>query len=108
MRITVERYRHRHRRTRISTRRCRPFGQIDSRMSRKYQGTGLGLPLTKSMIELHGGRLTLESEIGRGTKAIIWLPRARIIQLAQPRPDPCRPSSRGETARCAERDSGVN
>jgi signal transduction histidine kinase len=61
----------------------RPFGQIDSRMARKYQGTGLGLPLTKSMIELHGGRLTLESEVGRGTKAIIWLPRERIIHLAQ-------------------------
>jgi signal transduction histidine kinase len=60
----------------------RPFGQIDSRMARKYQGTGLGLPLTKSMVELHGGRLTLESEVGRGTKATIWLPRERIIRLA--------------------------
>jgi PAS domain S-box-containing protein len=65
----------------------RPFGQIDSRMARKYQGTGLGLPLTKSMIELHGGQLTLESEVGRGTKAIIWLPRERIIHLAQAESD---------------------
>ena len=60
----------------------RPFGQIDSRMARKYQGTGLGLPLTKSMIELHGGRLTLESEVGHGTKATVWLPCERIIHLA--------------------------
>ena len=60
----------------------RPFGQIDSRMARKYQGTGLGLPLTKSMIELHGGRLALDSEVGRGTKATVWLPRARIIHLS--------------------------
>ncbi len=60
----------------------RPFGQIDSRLARKYQGTGLGLPLTKSMIELHGGRLILDSEAGKGTTATIWLPRARIIRLA--------------------------
>lgn len=61
----------------------RPFGQIDSRMARKYQGTGLGLPLTKSMIEMHGGRLSLESEAGRGTTATVWLPRARMIRLAE-------------------------
>jgi len=56
-----------------------PFGQIDSRMTRKYQGTGLGLPLTKSMIELHGGSLQLESAVGRGTTAILWLPPSRLI-----------------------------
>jgi signal transduction histidine kinase len=61
----------------------RPFGQIDSRMARKYQGTGLGLPLTKSMIELHGGRLTLESEAGKGTTATVWLPRDRMVRLAE-------------------------
>ena len=60
----------------------RPFGQIDSRLARKYEGTGLGLPLTKSMIELHGGRLTLESAAGRGTTAAIWLPAARIIDMS--------------------------
>ncbi len=60
----------------------RPFGQIDSRLARKYQGTGLGLPLTKSMVELHGGHLTLDSEVGHGTTATIWLPKERIIQLA--------------------------
>ncbi len=61
----------------------RPFGQIDSRMARRYQGSGLGLPLTKSMIELHGGRLTLESAVGRGTTATVWLPSARMIHLAE-------------------------
>jgi len=56
----------------------RPFGQIDSRLARKYQGTGLGLPLTKAMAELHGGSLELTSEAGRGTTAIVRLPPERI------------------------------
>jgi two-component system cell cycle sensor histidine kinase PleC len=56
-----------------------PFGQIDSRMTRKYQGTGLGLPLTKSLIELHGGTLQLDSAVGRGTTATLWLPPSRIM-----------------------------
>jgi signal transduction histidine kinase len=56
-----------------------PFGQIDSRMTRKYQGTGLGLPLTKSMIEMHGGTLQLESAVGRGTTVNLWLPPSRLI-----------------------------
>jgi signal transduction histidine kinase len=61
-----------------------PFGQIDSRMSRKYQGTGLGLPLAKSMIELHGGSLRLESVVGYGTAATLWLPPARIVAFEPP------------------------
>jgi signal transduction histidine kinase len=65
------------------TKALQPFGQIDSRMTRKYQGTGLGLPLTKSMIELHGGQLSLESEVGRGTVATVWLPAARVIRMAE-------------------------
>jgi signal transduction histidine kinase len=58
-----------------------PFGQIDSRMTRKYQGTGLGLPLTKSMIELHGGSLQLDSVVGRGTTATLWLPPSRLVEI---------------------------
>ncbi|MGH7087888.1 MAG: ATP-binding protein, partial [Stellaceae bacterium] len=57
----------------------RPFGQIDSKLSRKYQGTGLGLPLAKAMIELHGGRLELESMPGVGTKVTVWFPPERIL-----------------------------
>ena len=57
----------------------KPFGQIDSRLARKYQGSGLGLPLTKSMVELHGGRLELLSVLGSGTTAVVWLPPARIV-----------------------------
>jgi signal transduction histidine kinase len=57
----------------------KPFGQVDAGLSRVYEGTGLGLPLSRIMVELHGGRLTLESESGRGTTARICLPADRAV-----------------------------
>jgi signal transduction histidine kinase len=57
-----------------------PFVQVDSSLSRKHEGTGLGLPLTKSMIELQGGKLELESEPGAGTVARLVFPPGRIIR----------------------------
>jgi len=56
------------------------FGQVDSALSRKFEGTGLGLPLSRSLAQLHGGDLTLESEMGVGTCAVMTLPAERIIQ----------------------------
>jgi signal transduction histidine kinase len=55
-----------------------PFGQIDSSLARRYEGTGLGLPLARSMAELHGGRLEIESSPGAGTAITVWLPPSRI------------------------------
>lgn len=55
-----------------------PFGQVESSLSRRHSGTGLGLPLAKSLIELHGGRMTIESEPGKGTRVILLLPQSRI------------------------------
>jgi len=52
-----------------------PFGQVDNRLERKYEGTGLGLPLAKSLVELHGGALDIESVIGQGTRITVRLPR---------------------------------
>jgi signal transduction histidine kinase len=56
-----------------------PFGQIDSRLSRKYSGTGLGLPLSKRLVELHGATLAIESEVGVGTTVTIVLPKDRVL-----------------------------
>ncbi len=55
----------------------RQFGQIDSDLNRRYEGTGLGLPLTKALIELHGGSLTMESALGEGTVVTLRLPPQR-------------------------------
>lgn len=54
-----------------------PFQQIDSALNRKYEGTGLGLPLSKSLVELHGGSLDLQSQIGSGTTVTIRFPATR-------------------------------
>lgn len=59
-----------------------PFAQIDSRLSRKYEGTGLGLPLTKALVEAHGGTFTLTSVFGKGTTAVISFPPERIVAEA--------------------------
>lgn len=52
----------------------KPFVQVESSTSRNYEGTGLGLPLTKSFVEAHGGTLTLDSAPGQGTTAVMTLP----------------------------------
>ncbi len=61
---------------------ARPFEQVDTELNRNTSGTGLGLALTKSLVEMHGGRLEIESEVGRGTMVAIHLPKVfggRII-----------------------------
>ncbi len=61
------------------------FGQVDSSLSRKFQGTGLGLPLCRSLVELHGGSLTLESKVGEGTRVSCRFPRTRVRAARGPR-----------------------
>jgi signal transduction histidine kinase len=51
------------------------FGQIDTRVARRYDGTGLGLPLSKAIVELHGGLISIDSAPGLGTKVKVILPR---------------------------------
>jgi signal transduction histidine kinase len=61
----------------------RPFEQVDTALSRKHGGTGLGLPLTKQLCQLHGGDLIIESELGRGTTATVRLPAERFRSSPQ-------------------------
>lgn len=55
------------------------FGQVDSGMGRNYEGSGLGLPLCKSLAEAHDGKLEIESESGIGTKVRVIFPPERVV-----------------------------
>jgi PAS domain S-box-containing protein len=55
-----------------------PFGQVDARLAREHEGTGLGLPLTRRLAELHGGTFAVASKKGGGTTVTITLPAGRI------------------------------
>ena len=54
-----------------------PFGQVDTAHARDHQGTGLGLPLVRAFIEMHGGRIEIESEMGEGTTVSLFFPPER-------------------------------
>jgi PAS domain S-box-containing protein len=56
-----------------------PFRQVESSLSRKHEGTGLGLPLTKAIVEMHGGTLAIASVPGRGTTVSFAIPLERVI-----------------------------
>ena len=60
-----------------------PFNQVDSRLARKYEGTGLGLPLIKRLMELHKGWLRIDSDLGHGTTVSLIFPRERVIAPAK-------------------------
>lgn len=55
-----------------------PFSQVDSKLSRKFGGTGLGLSLVKRLVELHGGTLRIDSAPGEGTTVSVSLPKERV------------------------------
>ena len=63
-----------------------PFGQVADIMTRQTGGTGLGLPLTVKLVELHGGRLAIESAPGNGTTVTLGFPPGRTVRLALPHP----------------------
>ena len=74
MRISVQGHRHRHRRPTTWPGSASPFEQMESQHAKTQQGTGLGLALTKALVELHGGVFELESAPGEGTTASFVLP----------------------------------
>jgi len=47
---------------------------VDNSYEKQYEGTGLGLPLTKKLVELHNGKILLLSKFGEGTEVIITIP----------------------------------
>jgi signal transduction histidine kinase len=57
-----------------------PFGQAESAYARLHGGVGLGLPIVKSLVQLHGGHFTMTSEVGKGTTARVHLPIDRVLQ----------------------------
>jgi len=57
-----------------------PYGQVDSKISRTHQGTGLGLPISQSLARLQGGDLIADSTPGQGTRMILTLPETRVVR----------------------------
>ena len=60
------------------TKLFQPFMQIDSSLNRKYEGTGLGLVLVKQIVELHGGTIDVQSEVGKGSCFTLMLPQSDL------------------------------
>jgi len=81
-----------------------PFKQVDSSLARKYEGTGLGLPLTQRLVEMHQGRMQIRSTLGSGTNVEITLEPNRVIE--GPRPDKKR-KSKTRTRRIAATQTRV-
>ena len=63
-----------------------PFYQVDSQLSRRYEGTGLGLALVNAYLELHQGKLVIESVVGKGTTVSLFFPATRFIEVHAPQP----------------------
>jgi PAS domain S-box-containing protein len=82
-----------------------PFGQLESTFERRFEGTGLGLPLVQRLVELHGAEFRLDSHPGKGTKAEVRFPRSRIIAPAIV-PLPERAGDRSQKP--ASRKTGTN
>jgi signal transduction histidine kinase len=70
-----------------------PFRQIDNTLSRVHQGTGLGLPLAKALVELHGGSLDIVSQPNVGTTVTVTFPADRVVALATIGEAAARPSA---------------
>lgn len=62
-----------------------PFGQVDGSRARWREGTGLGLPIAKALIELHGGSLEIRSSKSRGTEVVVILPSPDLVSVAEGR-----------------------
>jgi PAS domain S-box-containing protein len=90
-----------------------PFGQLESTFERRFEGTGLGLPLVQRLVELHGAEFRLDSHPGKGTKAEVRFPRSRVIvpaiaQVITPVIVPAMAPPMSPGAKPASRKTGTN
>lgn len=87
----------------------RPFQQVDSSLTRRHEGTGLGLALTKRFAELHGGTVSFQSTMGKGSIFRIWLPSREAQTSVEPTSTIDAPSTNGHSRDAAsvrlQRDS---
>jgi signal transduction histidine kinase/HAMP domain-containing protein len=60
----------------------KPFGQVDNRLERRYEGTGLGLPLTKALAALHDASIVIDSALSQGTSVVLRFPRRAAGDMA--------------------------
>jgi len=72
-----------------------PFVQLDSSLSRQYTGTGLGLALVRRLTELHGGGVSVESEVGKGSRFTVSLPWRALAEASRPVDEAVRPTHDG-------------
>ncbi len=60
-----------------------PFGQVDSGRTRWREGAGLGLPIAMALIELHGGKIEINSAKAMGTEVALYLPSPQFVSVIQ-------------------------
>ncbi|MEI6778165.1 MAG: ATP-binding protein [Chloroflexales bacterium] len=75
-----------------------PFTQIDSRLNRQHEGTGLGLAIVHRLVDLHGGNVTFESDVGQGSCFMITLPYHSVAPVPAPDTSVISDDQRAQTA----------
>jgi CheY-like chemotaxis protein len=81
-----------------ATKLFQPFVQLDSSLARQYEGTGLGLEMVSQLAQLHGGGVSLVSQVGQGSRFTVSLPRSVVAQILPPANERSQPPGVGPVA----------